>query len=532
MNKSSLVLLNTLLRSTSQLNIYRNCKDKKKRGRIIGAFIGFGFACAAIMGYCVLMCVGYGKLGLTDSIPATCALSLAALSFFLTLFKTNGYLFNFKEYDMLMSLPFEAKTVAGCKFLYMYVKSLTWYMMVSVAMLIGYAYYAKPQVAVYPVWILLSLFIPIIPMLAAAFIGFLIAKVSAGHRKTNIVQTILMFAFLILCFSLRFIIEKIVKENKAEAIMTDVSKAMDKSVDSYPPAAWFVGAVKDLRLSDMLLLAGITILLFELVFIPVGRSYRQINSKLKSHAAAKRFVMGGQKKRSVVGSVAFKEWRRMAGSANYMANAGFGSVMALLIGLVLLFVDVDKALAVVLKDAPVTKEMLFPAVPFIIYFFIGMVATTAFSPSLEGKNYWIVQSLPIDKKELYNGKMLFQMYLSVPFMVFAIVCISISARMPVITAVLSVLLGVCLCAFSAAWGCVCGIKHMRLDWENELEVIKQGAGVAIYLFPNMFGCMGLIVLVVFLGMKIDHNLILGALIAVITGLAALCYGKVMKLCKK
>ena len=32
---------------------------------------------------------------------------------------------------------------------------------------------------------------------------------------------------------------------------------------------------------------------------------------------------------------------------------------------------------------------------------------------------------------------------------------------------------------------------MRLDWENEIEVIKQGAAVSIYLLPNMFAVMGL-----------------------------------------
>ena len=53
--------------------------------------------------------------------------------------------------------------------------------------------------------------------------------------------------------------------------------------------------------------------------------------------------------------------------------------------------------------APITKEMVYPAIPLIVYFFIGMVATTAMTPSLEGKNYWIVQSLPI-KKDALSGK--------------------------------------------------------------------------------------------------------------------------------
>jgi ABC-2 type transport system permease protein len=122
-------------------------------------------------------------------IPVICALTISVLSLVFTFFKSNGYLFNFKEYDMLMSLPFEAKTVAGCKFLYMYIQSLPWYLSISVAMMIGYGIYAHPFILVYPAWLILSLFLPIIPMLASSFLGFLIAKISSGFRKTNMIQT-------------------------------------------------------------------------------------------------------------------------------------------------------------------------------------------------------------------------------------------------------------------------------------------------------------------------------------------------------
>ena len=118
MNKN-ILLLKTLLLSTSQRNIYRNCKDKKKRGKIVGGFFASGLLYVMLMGYCILMCVGYGISGMIDSAPVMCALIISLLAFFFTFFKTNGYLFNFKEYDMLMSLPFESSTVAGCKFMYM-----------------------------------------------------------------------------------------------------------------------------------------------------------------------------------------------------------------------------------------------------------------------------------------------------------------------------------------------------------------------------------------------------------------------------
>ncbi|MBR2578078.1 MAG: hypothetical protein IKE38_04010 [Erysipelotrichaceae bacterium] len=161
-----------------------------------------------------------------------------------------------------------------------------------------------------------------------------------------------------------------------------------------------------------------------------------------------------------------------------------------------------------------------------------MMATTACSPSLEGRNYWIVKSLPIEMKTLYKGKMLFNMYLTVPFMFLAELCLCISAKVPVLNTVLYLILGIMLCALSTAWGCVCGIRYMRLDWENEIEVIKQGAAVGIYLLPNMFITMGLIVGVVFLGIKMDHRLMTVMFIAIVTVLTLLCYLRAMSLAVK
>ena len=170
--KNNLILLKTLLLSTSRRNIYRCSGDRKKRRKIDGGAIGAALLYAMLMVYCILICIGYGAVGMIDSAPVMCALIISALAFVFTLFKTNGYLFNFREYDMLMSLPFETRTVAACKFLYMYLKSLPWYLSISLAMAVGYGYYARPSAAVYPLWILLSLFLPVIPMLAAAFLGF------------------------------------------------------------------------------------------------------------------------------------------------------------------------------------------------------------------------------------------------------------------------------------------------------------------------------------------------------------------------
>lgn len=532
MTGSGILLLKTLLLSTSRRNIYRYTTDKKKCTKIIWGYIGQACLCAMLVGYSIAMCVGYGALGMIDAAPVLCALIISALAFVFTMFKTNGYLFNFKEYDMLMSLPFESKTVAGCKFLYMYIKSLPWYLSISLAMMIGYGIFAHPSVFVYPLWIILSLFLPIIPMLTASFVGFLIARISTGFRKTNIVQTALTMIFVIFCFSFRFIIEDLFRNDKVEATLESISQITGDAGRIYLPAGWFADAVRKPDLLSALLLIGVSVLLFAAVFAVVGKSYRNINSALRSHAAARNFKMSAQKQRSVEEAIAFKEFKRLTGSTTYMVNGGMGVILAALLGIVALIFGFDKIVMTVTQNAPFDPAVLRPAIPFLIYFFIGMMATTACSPSLEGKNYWILQSLPVEMKTVYRGKMLFNMLLTVPFMIFSTLCLCISAHVPLPDSVLYLILGFALCAFSTAWGCVCGIRHMRLDWENEVEVIKQGAAVTVYLLPNLFVTMLLVVLVVYLGTKMDHKLLAGIFLLVISALAVMSYRKVMTLAKR
>ena len=538
MRSKNLLLLKTLLTSTSLNNQRKYGKDKKKKKRIVGSYVGITVLLLMFMAYSVLIAIGIGAAGLSEYIPLLSALCVSGIAFFFTVFKVNGYLFNFKEYDMLMALPFEVKEICACRFLYMYAKSLYWYLSVSVSMMIGYGIFAKPPIYVYVVWIILSFFVPVIPMLISTFIGFLIAKVSSGFEKKNIIQTVITIIFVVFCYSLQFIIDAIFKNNTP---MEVAQKAADITADMgtyYFPAVWFSNAVTGFSKSFFggflwtILFMGVSVGLFLLVFVPISKYYRRINSALKSETTKRNFKMTGQKRRSVIQAVAFKEFRRFTGSTTYFVNGGLGYILTLILSVAVLIVGLDKVVYFITKGAPVPLEILYPAIPFIVYFFVGMMTTTACSLSLEGKNYWILQSLPIEKKTIYHGKILFQLYLSVPSMIIGILCFSVSAGVGAFDLILYLVLGILLCIFSAVYGCVCGIKFMRLDWENEVEVVKQGAAVALYMLPNMFVDMGLVVLVVYLGTFINQTVILLIAALIVAALTALCYGRMLSLIKK
>ena len=93
---NGIVLLKVLLLSTNRWNIYRHTTDKKKRRRIVGNTVGVLCLYGMVMAFCIAMCMGYGRYGMINASPVLCALTISLLSFVFTLFKTNGYLFNFR----------------------------------------------------------------------------------------------------------------------------------------------------------------------------------------------------------------------------------------------------------------------------------------------------------------------------------------------------------------------------------------------------------------------------------------------------
>lgn len=487
MASSTLLLIKTFLKSTDNINILKYSKDKAKRRYAISSLVGQAILHVVFMLYVTLLSVGLAKYGLAEDIPAICALILLAMSFVFTLFKSNGYLFDFKEYDMIMSMPFSVKSIVSGKFWYMYINSISTSVVISLAMLIGYAYGGCLTVWSFLLWVVMTVALPIIPMVFAAALGAIIVKLGAGFKYKNIVQALLTAVILLPVFFGRFFLEKTVSNEELGDMLQSISERVRETVVYIPFAKWFSEAVNRGDLVSFLLVIVSAIVIYELFFVLLGKYYRRMNSRLSAGATGKKYEMTTQKQMSMVNAVAFKEFKRMTGSSVYLLNAGLGYIMVAIMGVALLFVKPEVIINSMMQGNPMSIEAdrIFPIIPMIFYFFLGMLPTTACSPSLEGKNYWIMQTLPISPMDDNKGKLLFNLYLSIPVAVFATITASICFRVSVIDALTGVVAISSLCIFSAVSGLRSGLKHRRLDWENEIEVIKQGMAVSMYILPHI-----------------------------------------------
>ena len=530
-----MLLLKTMLVSTSNINILKHSDDKKKRGLAWGNLIGFSFLYLLLGAYVALTCAGMALFGMAEAVPAIPAVVIAAVSLIFTLLKAHGMLFGYKEYDMVMSMPFKTRAVVSNRFLFMYINSLPWTVIVSVASLIGYAIGVKPGALTYVLWIVLSFFLPIIPMIVSVGVSALVAALGAGFKHKNLVLTILTFVFVIPLFFLRFFIEDMIENDKVEEVLNRSSDIFSGIGKFIPTAKWFSDAINKNSVSSILLLVGISILAYEILFMIFAKFYKGINSKLSATYSVHEKVKDKDfKARSQIKSIAFKEFKRFTGSVAYSTNVGMGAVMAAIFGLVIPFIDINSLLGT-MAGTPVEIKNFSPLliIPVLIWFFTGMVPSTACSMSLEGKNYWILRSLPFDMMDVFKGKMLFNLLLFLPVSMFAFLMSCISLKASVFELIAGILFVISTNLFSTAYGMRCGAKHMQLDWDNEIQVIKQGRAVTSYLLPNMFGTMfiggGLVVVGVIFKIL---PLVITIMSAVYLLFAVLSYGGVKKIAGK
>lgn len=128
------------------------------------------------------------------------------------------------------------------------------------------------------------------------------------------------------------------------------------------------------------------------------------------------------------------------------------------------------------------------------------------SLSLEGKNLWVIRSLPVEMKTIINAKMLFNILLVLPASLICTVVFMIQFRVTIIQSFLYLAIAVITVLLSTVWGMWINVHFPNYDWDNEVEVIKQGMGTAIDIFSSMIGFAVVTVLVFLLSSLIPGEL--------------------------
>ncbi len=181
-----------------------------------------------------------------------------------------------------------------------------------------------------------------------------------------------------------------------------------------------------------------------------------------------------------------KELRLFLSCPVYLTNMGIG--LLLIPGLAVAGVIFRDTLLSELGEAlPLLKPCISMLICAILTFTASMTSISAPSVSLEGKNLWILKSLPVSGRQILLGKLKFHCLLSAPMAAAAgcVLSITYGCSMPEI--LLCTAIPAFVMVLNGLLGLIFNLKWPRFDWISEAYPCKQAAPIAI----TMFAVMGL-----------------------------------------
>ncbi|MDM5190498.1 permease [Bacillus sp. DX4.1] len=476
MKNNCLTLLKIRLITQLGLNTFKYEKDKKKKQNKILISATIALVGVMLMVYCGTTAYGLVKLGIGEVIPVYALVLSSVLTLVFTMFKANGELFAFKDYDFVMSLPIRVSTIITSRFLYLYVLNTVFSIIIMLPMGVVYCIYAKPSATFYFMWFISLFTASLIPTTIAAVFGACITAIASKFRNANRVTTILSFMVIVI-FS--FFMIKMRNTNYSINDLNGIGAIVSEQLTKvYPPANIFQKAIVDADIGAFIIFVGISIIWYCLFVKILSLKYKQINTGVSTYHMRSNYKIDSMKKEKVLVALYKKERKRFFSSPIYVINIGMGVVIAMAFSLAVVVVGPSQ-----LIGYPGVETILPRIAPFAISAMISMTCTTCVSLSLEGKNVWIIKSLPLTPKVIYDSKILMNLSLSIPASVISAILMIIGLKPDVWTSILIVITPLTYSFFSAIWGVFINNRFAYYDWESETQVVKQSVGS----FVGMFG---------------------------------------------
>ncbi len=119
------------------------------------------------------------------------------------------------------------------------------------------------------------------------------------------------------------------------------------------------------------------------------------------------------------------------------------------------------------------------------------------SVALEGKNLWVLRSLPVSTISILRAKILLHLILTVVPLFFTSVCACVAFHLTPVENVFVIVEPILIAVLFALFGMFLGLeKKPNLNWTNEMYPIKQSMSVMLALFAG-WAYIGIIVALYF-----------------------------------
>lgn len=463
------------------INAYRNLRETKEKRKKFWLYVAYVFVIVVVACYAGGMSYGYIYMGLADILPAYLIMLVSLIILMFSIFKAGDIIFQRNSYDILVSLPVKNSTIVISRFVRLYVENILLSLIVMLPAMVVFGILEKPAWSFYVIGMIATLFIPLVPITLSVFVGALIKAVSSRSKHKNLVSIFLSVALVIglMVGSMQFSASAENVDITALKNMLDV--LLDVINNIYPPAVWLGNAMLT---GDWLACLGCVcagVLVLGIVVGIVSVNYIWICEGIFSTSARHDYQMENLKSSHMLGALYKREFKRYLASSVYVTNTIISPIMGMLFAGAMLFVTPESLESVAVEFYTQSGVMLQmrSMLPMALATVFCMMPITAVSISMEGRQWWIIKTLPISTKTLLDSKLLMNLSVLAPFYVISVLMVTIGQKTSLIEFVWLLFVPLLSMLFSCVLGQTVNLKLPVFDWENEVSVVKQSASMLV-----------------------------------------------------
>ena len=478
-------LVGRLTRSTRE-------SQKKKMGAgtivllaVLGAFLFLTFSSmffALFMS--LLFSLRAADIDLSFYFAATGALVLL-LCLFGSVTATQSELYGSRDNELLLSMPIPPSSILISRMLLLVLLNYLFALVVSLPSFVCYLWLGEATLPGVLLFAFFLFFLPLVALAVSCLIGWLISLISSRMKHKNVISLICAILFMgiyfYVCFGFNAMIERI------EADIAGIVSAFSPYLG---PFQWMGRAIAHTDLVSGLgffLLGGV---LIAAAYWFLARTYTAI---LTAGRSGVRYEYREKQARtsSRLGALIRREFLHFISNYYYILNEALGLFLAPAAAIYILIQG--KNIGQLMDELPELAPFLasMPVLCAGALCFIGsMTIISAPSVSLEGKNLWIVKSLPVRPGDVLCAKAYMHILVALPFYLVSSILILIGtagyASLGILEIVSVILLPFAFNSLCAFLGVTLNLRYPRFDYVSENAALKSGASVVLTMFIMMF----------------------------------------------
>lgn len=438
----------------------------------VGMIVGSLFILNASFGYSLLIASAVNDKSLILGVMTA---ATALIVFFTVIYIVKGVIVGFADYEMLMALPIDTKIIITSRLLILYFYSLILTIFILVPANIIYCVKVGPSFGFYIMSFIGLFLIPIIPMIVGCFLGLILQMFLIKIKNGN------LWGIIINLISISLIAIGVININGLDyMIKNDVEGIIRLCTNAYPIGSMYTNAISNGNISTFLLFVIISITSLSLFVYVVGFKFKEINTTLLTSKTNGKYKITKLETSSVFVSLFKKEIQRYVSCSIYVFNTTFG-VLAMLIGTVaIMFMGEDKIISLI--SSVDTYNFIKSFIPLVFASLIALSCTTGVSISIEGKNFWILKTIPVKSITIFNAKIAVNLLVTMPISIISSILLGIGLNLDFKVILLTIITSIVCCFFVSVMGIVINLLLPKLNWKTETVVVKQSMSSMMAIF--------------------------------------------------